>query len=72
MSETERLHVFDQVQRYIDALQASGFSVCCARWREKLGDQTWTTRLPVTIAYVVVFSKGHEPEQFHVQRTLHS
>lgn len=63
-SETQKLAVFDDVQRYMDALRKEGFSISYARRGTRLVGRDWVDKTPweVSIAYLVVFPRGSEPK----------
>lgn len=70
-SETQKLDVYDDLQRHIDTLKALGVSLCSAtrtmqvRW----GPDADVKPMPTDVLYVVCFPFGKEPEQFATPRT---
>jgi len=72
MSETDKLEVFSDIQKYMDALAKAGFSLSCAQRSTKLVGENWKDKKPwpVSIAYVVVSLKGQEPKILLVPREV--
>ena len=66
-SETQKLEIYDELQAYIDTLQAQGVSLRYAERKLQVkwgSDQPEGKQVPVTALYVMAFPLGKEPEQF--------
>ncbi|MDG2524208.1 helix-turn-helix transcriptional regulator [Stenotrophomonas sp. HITSZ_GD] len=68
-SETQKLDVFDDLQRHIDALRALGVSLCHGARKVRVG-QAVPGREPwvATVLYVIATRVGEEPGQIAVPR----
>ncbi|ALN61494.1 helix-turn-helix family protein [Lysobacter antibioticus] len=63
-SETQKLEVYEDLQRHVDALRALGVSLCHGSRKVRVGlAQPGIDPLIATVLYVVAFRVGHEPAQ---------
>jgi transcriptional regulator with XRE-family HTH domain len=71
-SEVQKLDVYDDLQRHLDALDAEEICICCASRRTQLVGRDWPdkTPWPVTIVYILAFEKGKAPEKFAVAKKV--
>lgn len=63
-SETQKLGVYEDLQRHIDVLRALGISLCHGRRKVRFapvvaGGEPWAA----AVLYVIAFRLGHEPTQ---------
>ncbi len=71
-NETQKLQVYADIQRYLDALASAEVAVCYARRNTKLVRAHWAdkTPMPFSFIYVGAYPKGKEPKQFIVSRQV--
>lgn len=61
-SETDKLDIYDELQRHIDALRALGVALC--HGQRKVGVKMGSgAPVSATVLYIVAFRLGHEPTQ---------
>ena len=70
--EVEKFTVFDELQKYVDALSKFDISLCYTTRKTKLVGRDWKDKTPrgVTIAYLTPFKKGAEPDKVAVTKAL--
>jgi transcriptional regulator with XRE-family HTH domain len=71
-TEAQKLDVYDELQRYIDALDTANISVCYATRDTKLVGHNWQDKSPwpVTLVYLSVFHKGKVPDKMVVPKKV--
>lgn len=70
--ETDKLEIFDELQRYIEGLDARGVSLAVTRRQTKLVGENWAdkTPWPVSLIYLTAFPKGKVPAQIAMPRKV--
>jgi transcriptional regulator with XRE-family HTH domain len=71
-AEVQKLDVYDELQRYIDALDAANISVCYVTRSTTLVGRDWPdkTPWPVTLVYLSAFHKGQVPDKMAVPKKV--
>jgi transcriptional regulator with XRE-family HTH domain len=64
--DLDKLERYAEIQRYLDALDAMGVSLCYACRDTKLVGYP----SPITVVYLAAYPKGHEPEHLIVPRRI--
>ena len=71
-TEVQKLDVFADLQRHLDALDAAGIAICYATRNTKLVGGNWEdkTPLPVKLVYLSAFEKGKVPTTMAVSKKI--
>jgi len=71
-TEVQKLDVYDELQRHIDALDAANISLCYATRNTKLVGRDWKDKnpWPVTLLYFSAYHKGEVPDKMAVPKKV--
>jgi len=71
-TETDKLDVYEELQRYLDKLDAAGIAVCYARRETKLVSKDWIDKTPwsATLLYISAFPKDQPLKKLVVPRKM--